>query len=296
MDKSRKGKVYTLYQLIYEDPLISCVTLAEKTGIPKRKVQKYLTEMYQKSIVKGPHLSVKPAQNYHEYAYFVNVDNPLDVYKGLKGVVYGNISCGSWNLLVITGDRIEISSLPGFIECILEGRKSATHASKVVVQDFEESLKRIDAYKLGEEAHELEKTLYEEIPLNTWDTEEWTLYRTFRDNIRVDTTQKLKECSISHGKYKTWISSLDQFALIQPCFYPEGLENYYFVDFLFESLYHQQIKDILGLLPSTSLFFSVNDSIFVRLFLLNKKEESSVLALLDEMNCTSYSAYPVLSR
>jgi DNA-binding Lrp family transcriptional regulator len=296
MDKSRKGKDYTLYQLIYEDPLISCVTLAEKMGISKRKVQKHLTEMYQKSIVKGPRISVKPAQNYHEYAYFVNVDNPLDAYKGLKGVVYGNISCGSWNLLVITDRKMDISSLPGFKKCIFEGRKSATHASKVVVQIFEESLKRIEAYKQGEEAHELEKTLYEEIPLNTWDTEEWTLYRTFRKNIRVDTTQKLKECSISHAKYKSWISSLDQFALIQPCFYPEGLENYYLVDFLFESSYHQQIKDILGLLPSTSLFFSVNDSIFVRLFLLNKKEETSVLALLDEMNYTSYSAYPVFSR
>ncbi|MBU7048344.1 MAG: hypothetical protein HXS54_18080 [Theionarchaea archaeon] len=294
MDESGKGKNYTIYQLIYEDPLISCVTLAEKTGIPKRKVQEYLTEMYEKSILKGPLLSVKPAQNYHEYAYFLNVDNPLDVYKGLKGI-YGKISCGSWNLLVITDRKMDISSLPGFKECIFEGRKSATHASKVMVQDFEESIKRIEAYKKGEEAHELEKTLYEEISLNTWDTEEWILYRTFRNNIRVDTTQKLKECSISLTKYKTWISSLDQFALIQPAFYPEGLENYYLVDFLFESLYHQQIKDILGLLPSTSLFFSVNDSIFVRLFLLNKKEESSVLALLDEMNYMSYSAYPVFS-
>ncbi|MBU7017206.1 MAG: hypothetical protein HXS44_06830 [Theionarchaea archaeon] len=157
-------------------------------------------------------------------------------------------------------------------------------------------MKRIEVYKLGEEAHELEKTLYEEIPLNTWDPEDWTLYHTFRDNIRVDPAQKLKECSISHTKYKTWISTLDQFTLIQPCFYPEGFENYYLVDFLFESSYHQQIKDILGLLPSTSLFFSVNDSIFVRLFFLNKKEEASVLALLDEMNYTSYSAYPVFSR
>jgi hypothetical protein len=296
MDKSKKGKVYTLYQLIYEDPLISCASLAEKMGMTKRKVQKYLKEMYQKSIVKGPRLSVKPAQNYHEYAYFVNVDNPLNVYKGLKGIVYGNISCGSWNLLIITDRKIDISSLPGFKECILEGRKSATHASKVVVQDFEESLKRIEAYKLREEAHELEKTLYEEISLNTWDTEEWTLYRTFKDNIRADTTQKLRECSVSHVKYKTWISSLDQFALIQLSFYPEGLENYHSVDFLFESVYHQHIKDILGLLPSTSLSFSVNDSIFVRLFFLSKIQETSVLALIDEMNYRSYSAYPVFSR
>ena len=296
MDKPRKGKDYTLYQLIYEDPLISCSSLAEKVGIPKRKVQKYLKEMYEKSILKGPRISVKPAQNYHEYAYFVNVDNPLNVYKGLKGIVYGNISCGSWNRLVITGDRMDISSLPGFKECIFEGRKSATHASKVVVQDSEESLKRIDAYKSGEEAHELEKTLYEEIPSNTWDTEEWTLYRTFRDNIRVDTSQKLKECSISLKKYKTWISTLDQFSLIQSAFYPDGLENYHSVDFLFQSLYHQQIKDILGLFPSTTLSFSVNDSIFVRLFFLSRKEEASVLTLIDEMNYPSYSAYPVFSR
>jgi hypothetical protein len=295
MDKYRKGVEYTIYQLIYEDPLISCVTLAEKTGMPKKKVQKCLTEMYQKSILKGPRLSVKPAENYHEYAYFVNVDDPFAC-KGLKGDMHGNVSCGGWNLLVITDRKIDISSLPGFKECILEGRKIATHASKVVVQDFEDFLKRIDALKLGEEAYEPEKTLYEEIPLNTWDTEEWTLYRTFRENIRMDATQKLKECSVSHAKYKTWISSLDQFALIQPCFYPEGLENYYLVDFLFESLHHRQIKDILGLLPSTTLFFSVNDSIFVRLFFLNKKEESSVLALLDELNYMSYSAYPVFSR
>ena len=286
---------YTLYQLVYEDPLISCFSLAEKTGIQKRKVQKYLMEMYEKSILKGPRISVKPAQNYHEYAYFVNVDNPLKAYNGLKGVVYENISCGSWNLLLITVERIDFFSLPGFKECILEGRKSATHASKVVVQDFEESLKRIEALKL-EEAHELEMTLYKEIPLNSWDTEEWKLYRTFRNNIRMDTTQILKECLISHAKYKTWISSLDQFALIQPAFYPKGLENYYSVDFLFHSLHQQQIKDILGLLPSTSLFFSVNDSIFVRLFFQNKKEESSVFALIDELNCTSYSAFPVFSR
>jgi hypothetical protein len=49
--------------------------------ISKRKVQKYLTEMYEKSILKRPLISVKPAQNYHEYAYFMNVDNPLDAYK-----------------------------------------------------------------------------------------------------------------------------------------------------------------------------------------------------------------------
>ncbi|MBU7045887.1 MAG: hypothetical protein HXS54_05570 [Theionarchaea archaeon] len=294
MDKSRERRDYTLYQLIYEDPLISCSSLAEKVEMTKRKVQKYLTKMYEKSILKGPRISVKPAQNYHEYAYFVNVDNPLNVYKALKDIVYGNISCGSWNLLVITDRKMDISSLPGFKECIFEGRKSATYASKVIVQNFEESLKRIDACRL-KELYESETTLFEEIPSNSWDTEEWTLYRTFRNNIRVETIQYLKGCSISLTKYKTWLSSLDQFTLIQPAFYPHGLEKYHLVDVLFESQYHRQIKDILGLLPSTTLFFSVDNYVYVRLFFLSKREETSIFALINEMNYTSYSAYPVFS-
>ena len=275
--------------------MISCAKLAEKVGMTKRKVQKYLTEMYEKSILKGPLLSVKPAQNYHEYAYFVKVKNSFDACKALEDTVYKNVSLGSWNLLVITRDRMDVSSLPGFQECIFEGRKSATYASKVVVKDFEESLKRINACRL--KVHESETTLFEEIPSNSWDTEEWTLYRTFRNNIRVDTIEYLKECSVSLDKYKTWLSSLDQFALIQPSFYPFGLENYHLVDVLFESKYHRQIKDILGLLPSTSLFFSVDDYIYVRLSFLSKKEEAIIFTLIDEMNYMSYSAaMPVFSR
>jgi len=73
-------------------------------------------------------------------------------------------------------------------------------------------------------------TLYEEIPINPWDEEEWRLYYTFRKNARCNIAAKLKECSVSQSKYRNWISRLDQFALMQPAFYLGGLKQYCIVD------------------------------------------------------------------
>ncbi len=44
------------------------------------------------------------------------------------------------------------------------------------------------------------------------------------------------------------------------------------IDFLFRSEYQKQLVDILGQLPSTSVFFSVDDYLFARLSVLNVLE------------------------
>ena len=201
--------------------------------------------------------------------------------------MYRSISFGEWNILAITDACIDFLALPRVRECVLVGVKSATYASKVVVVDFEESVKRIrDAITTPKE----KTTLYEEIPVNPWDEEEWRLYHAFRKNARCNIAAKLKECSVSPTKYRNWISRLDQFVLIQPAYYPGGLTNYCAVDIIFNSQYHQQIADILGLLPSTSLYFSFDKYLFARLFLLNRDEIDKVFTLINKME-SYYSDY-----
>ena len=288
-EKRNMTEYFALYELMYENPLIPCKDIAEKTGMPLKNVSLYLMDMYEKSILKGPVLSVKPAENYHQYAYFLKVTDPLTVCQALKGehILYRSVSCGTWNVLVITDEYVDYSSLPQVQECIVEGVKSATYMSKVTVLDFGESVKRIrDAITPQEKT-----TLYEEISGNPWDEEEWRLYRTFKENVRCTIVKRLKECLISPTKYRDWISSADQFALMQPAFYPGGLNNYCAVDILFCSHYHQQLRDVLGLLPSTSIFFSVNDYLFARLFFLNEREVCDIFTLIDKRKefYTTYS-------
>ncbi len=284
-----------LYEQVYENPLMPCRNIAEKTGIPLEKCYQYLTDMYDTYVLRGPVLSLKPAENYHHYAYFLMVEDPLTVYQTLERehIVYRSISFGEWNILAITDRCTDFLAMPQVRECILVGVKSATYASKVVVVDFEESVNRIrDAITCEEKMKKEKTTLYEEIPVNPWDEEEWRLYYAFKKNARCNIAAKLKECSVSPTKYRNWISRLDQFVLIQPAFYPEGLTHYGAVDIIFNSHYHQQIADILGLLPSTSLYFSFGEYLFARLFLLNRDEIDEVFTLINKME-SYYSDYSV---
>jgi len=182
------------------------------------------------------------------------------------------MSCGDWNLLVITDENRDFSTIPGFRECILQGVKSATSASRVLFLDWEEAIKKIER----EISPPDKKTnLYEEIPLNLWGKQEWEFYHACKHNAW--------NFSISHEKYREWISTLEKFAHIYPAFYPGGLRNSHVFDLLFHSDYHSQLKDLLGLLPSTSFFFSVSDYIFARLSFLNKEEQDDVLSLVEKM-------------
>ena len=292
---------HTVYEQVYENPLISCKNMAEKTGIPLEKCYQYVKDMYEKSLLRGPVLSVKPAPNYCHYAYFLKVKDPLIFCEILERehMVYLSISSGKWNIMAITDACIDFLLTPQVRECILMGVKSATYCPKVVVVDFEESVKRIQDKITSEEKMGKEKTtLYEEIPINSWDEEEWRLYHTFRKNLRCNIAAKLKECSVSPTKYRDWISRLDQFVLMQPAFYPGGLAYYCAVDIIFDSHYHQQIADILGLLPSTSLYFSVNDYLFARLFLRITEEKREVFSLINKMEsyystCSVAQVFPI---
>ncbi len=90
----------------------------------------------------------------------------------------------------------------------------------------------------------------------------------------------LKECHIRYERYRKWFSHLPEFANMYTAFYPWGLEKYFMFDFLFKSEYQKQLADILGMLPSTSIFFSVDQYLLARLALLNKKEKDDLFSLI----------------
>jgi hypothetical protein len=124
--------------------------------------------------------------------------------------------------------------------------------------------------------------LYEEIPAINWNTEEWTLYDKFKYNVRAEAEPILKECEISHQQYEKWLTRLPEVAVIQPAFYPAGLDNYALVDFLFRSQYQEQLATVLGMLPSTSVFFCVDDYLFAGLSVLKENDLASLISELKD--------------
>lgn len=280
MNKETLENYYKIYEQIYEDPRISVSRINEEIDLSPNTISKYLRKMYALSVISGPTVCMKPSGNYKQYVSFLKFDHPLSAFKCFSefpGVISRTLSCGSWDLILIPESLIDYSQLEGFEEQVHQGVRGVTVLSKVTSLDWEKSKERM--YEAS--THPKQKSsLHMEILSIPWQQEEWTLYHAFKDNVRVKIAPVLKKCGLRYDRYRAWFSKLPKYAEIQTAFYPRGLDNYFILDFLLESDYHRQLTEILGMLPSTSVFFSVGDCLFARLHVLTRKEKDDLLAMM----------------
>ncbi|MBU7015876.1 MAG: winged helix-turn-helix domain-containing protein [Theionarchaea archaeon] len=286
--EKRLPKYHKIYEQIYEDPSIPLYQIMKNTGISRSTVSRYLIEMYGLSILKGPLIFVKPAQNYHQYAAFLKFEHPLRAYQGFKGFpsLYSrSVLVGAWNIMVVCEKFMNFSSLKGFRDCLLHEAKGVTYVPKVASFDWDTSLEKMYSSLFHPRG---KSSLYHEIPHNHWEKEEWTLATRFKHNIRTHAMPILKESGIRFEKYQKWFSSLRAYAHMYTAFYPYGLDQYFVFDFLFRTEHQKQLVDILGMLPSSSLFFSVDSYLLARLSLLNKKEKDELFSFILDLGEEGY--------
>ncbi|MGD2249603.1 MAG: winged helix-turn-helix domain-containing protein [Candidatus Methanofastidiosia archaeon] len=278
--EKRVPKFHRIYLHIREDPYIAIYDAAKKEHMSRTTVSRYLQEMYNLSILAGPGIFVNPAKNYHQYVYFLQFEDPLSIYthsEELSFMLFRSVEFGDWNSLIITDKMMDFSSLKGFKRSFFQGSKGLTHFSAVVSLDWDACLQAM--YDAAAPPRK-KSSLYQEIPKNPWDTKEWILYQGFKKNIRITKKYALQKFKIRYPFYQDWMRTLSQYAEIQTAFYPQQLDHFFAVDFLFESEYHTQLKDILGMLPSTSIFFSVGTHLLARLFYSSKKEKEELLTFI----------------
>jgi hypothetical protein len=279
---------HKIYEQVYENPGISSKEIGKRTGISGGLVPQYLEEMYEKSIMGGPFIFLKPAQNCLRYGAFCKAKDLLKTFKSIidvPSVIYASLAWGYWNIQTISDAVIDFSVLKGITECCLQDVKSATRLSRVVYTDWDVSMEKIQEVLSPPEK---ETTFHHIIPEIPWNKKEWDLYEHLKLNTRVKVLPVLRERKIKFEHYQTWVKILPQYTYIQPTFFPHGLDKYLTFDFLFESVYHRQLTHILGMLPFTSVFFSVGDYLYARLAILDTKERDSLFSLMSQLEDLTY--------
>ncbi len=276
----RVHRYHRIYEQIYDSPCITCFDIHLATGISRNTVPNYIKEMYQFSIMKGPMIFLKPAENYHEYAAFLTFERPLLAYglfEKFPRVISRRLCTGKWNLMLISDMSANFSFLKGFEKCIHHGVKGATYVSKVVSLDWESAMEKVYS---AISSPKQKSTLYEEVSPLTWKEQEWTLFNYFKYNLRLPTQYAIKTYHIYYKKFSEWLFNLSTYACAYPTFYPCGIDQYLTVDFLFKCQYQKELRDILELLPSTSYFFSVGEYLWAELSYLSRKEQNDLFFLI----------------
>lgn len=143
----RVEKYFKIYQQIYETSTITLHEITNQISISRNTVAKYLKIMYNHKIIRGPWLSLNPADNYSQYVYLLNFDNPFQTIltlKELEHVVYAAAFFGKWNIMVITDKEIDFTPVPGYNNTYFSGEKGFVLTPKVSYMTWDVSFTKID--------------------------------------------------------------------------------------------------------------------------------------------------------
>ena len=263
--KKRVSHYFEIYEQIYGDPCIPICKIRDNVPVVRNTVSDYLSYMYQYKILRGPYLFMAPAQDYTEYVYLLNFENPHKVAKGLKELSPGmstGVTFGIWNTLVISNILLNFQTIDGFKNIYFSGEKGIVTTPKVVHRQWENSFKDIDERmdQFTEETFSKENQVH---PL-PWGPDEWNLFYAFKDNVRKKKTVTLKEIGVRYDVFMPWRKTLEQYCSVHTEFYPEGYNRYMHYLFLFSTEYKEFITLLFSLFPTTSTIMPVGDRLLVK--------------------------------
>ncbi|MBU7029824.1 MAG: winged helix-turn-helix transcriptional regulator [Theionarchaea archaeon] len=280
----RMRNYHEIFEQIYENPVMTIYDISVNTGLSRNTVAKYVKEMYKQGVIQGPHIRMRPAPNYTEYAYLMNFTDPWTTFHGLKGfphVVYTAMTFGDWNTVVVSNRLLDFSKLVGFEGMVNQSVRYCSYTPKVEFISWDESFKRVyeqlDQFTPTRKKHRKRRVtnLY-------WGEDEWMLFYAF-NSLRKRVTPVLREIKVTYETYTKWMKTLEDYCTIHTGFYPGGYKNYSCYCFLFFTDYEESVKSLFSLFPTTSFIMELDTQLLVFTYMISPKVKRNLFCLLYDM-------------
>ncbi len=259
------GNYFKIFEQIFENPLLSIYDISQNTGLSRNTIAKYLNEMYDRGILRGPQLCMRPAVNYREYVYLLDFSDPQLCFRGLRNfphVLYHALTFGDWNTMIVTDRPLDFSKLVGFQKTVYQGVRGSTYTSKAASTTWDEWLRGCHEQIAAFTPKEAEYKNRTQVSL-PWDKDEWTLFHAFKSNLRQKVTPLLRKIKVRYETYSLWMKTLENYCTIHTGFYPQGHENYESHCFLFFTDYEESLKSLFSSFPVTVFLMEVGTQLLV---------------------------------
>lgn len=275
-------KYYNIFEQIYDNPTISVSGIGQNTGISRNTVSTYIPHMYTNQILVGPHIQVNPSLTYKEYVYLLNIKNPLQVYTTLTvpHVLSHAVTVGDWNTILVTDKLMDFSFLPGFQTVVYQGMKYRSYSHKAQCSSWDTSFQSVyDHITPLPYTSECQRGLSS----LTWGPDEWTLYHTFKSNVRKKVLPTLQKIDVSYETYTKWKKNLNNCCTVHTGFYPRGYQHYLCYCFLVSTEYEQFITSLFSQFPTTSFIMEVDKQLLIFTHICPSTVKSRLFYLLYDM-------------
>lgn len=247
------------YRIIFEifwhrNPRVYIKDVASLLQADPSATSRRMREAIEEGYIAGPQVRKRSFLNLSEHVYLVNCMRPVKSFKKLMkdmDVTYHAMMNGFANLWITSNKRIGIKG-----DVVLEGLRSDYHVSfppnhswDTAVRKIQEKIKAFNP-KDHESKGIIETHWNEAVP---WDSQDETLFREFKYNLRKRVTPIMREHHISGEKLYKWLGRLSECCTIATCYYPEKFSSYDSFLYMFETDYEDFIIDLFSELPTLQL-------------------------------------------
>ena len=261
-EKEKRNQYRIIYEVLWKDARVKKKYISAALG--KRRAGKRMKEVFEEDYIAGPDIRKKSFKNLREYMYFIRCENPEILYLKYRedmNVVFHSQMAGFCDLWVISKKKMKIKG-----EILLEGYRSdyytsyaPDHSWEAGLQNMRKMVDNFDPEKYTQQGiiqTHFNKTI-------EWDTEDETLYRHFKYDLRKSLLSVIREYNITKEKIYRFLKRLPDCCTIATSYYPDTLQAYDPYLFMFETDYEDFIIDLFSELPTSVSFFKVSDKLFV---------------------------------
>jgi DNA-binding Lrp family transcriptional regulator len=252
-----------IYELLCQEPRIQKKDVKEVLGHTWETTSNRMKEAFEKGYIIGPHLKRKSFQNFKEYMYFLDCEEPLEVFLELienQNVVYHARMDGFSNQWIISNIELDIDDviLPVGIRSDYLISYPPDHSLDISVGEMQYRIRHFnlkDYTQQGYIATHWDQTI-------EWSEKDELLFREFKYNFRKPLTPIADKHHMWRGDIYEFLEKAPECCTIATFFYPETLSAYDNYLYMFETDYEDFIIDLFSLLPTSTFFFKVSDKLF----------------------------------
>lgn len=273
-----KGDPYKIFKFLVEDPRIPKTHMTRRLKVNPNTFNTWWNAVIDKRIIIPPVFRRKSFLNFREYFYFLETKDPHELYEILKvknlPIEYFNVQTGFCNFQIISSEPIDFEE-----EVILSGPRSDYLVTIPPNRVFEVSVKNINAI-----LNNLNSLEYRPSPLQfhnkkytPWDEKDEAIFWVMCNNVRIPFASVVKAAETYNDKAWSWFRNRDKFGDTFTMYFPKGEGAYILSLYIIDTEHDSVLIDIFSELPTSTLFYRVDDKFVMGAYLPFSIEGRSVV-------------------
>jgi len=274
---------YDIFLLLKKNPRITKNAIAQKFNVNNKTAASWLDAAFEKKILLVPEFRKKAFKNFLEYFYYLNVEDPHELYEKLidreeeikDSIIHFSVQTGFCNFQIVSNKELDFDE-----EIVHFGARSDYFISTPKHVTFKESIEIIKSKLSSIEKIKVKSSplIYHDSVYKGWNETLEKIYLEFSENLRKPFKSVLKNTGAKRDTILDWIKKRNRFGHTILMYFPDGLSAYQPTVYCLETDHDSLLIDIFSSLPVPSVFFRIGEKLIMKLYLKNDSLEGKYIS------------------